>query len=162
MRDVPWRAVRAGDEFEAAGGGAMTKIKLRTGTFKHVESELYHYHETKKEIAKLKEFIIHATPPPDRTGGGRSNWPSDPTGRSGTMLVTNRKIEQMERIIDAIDDVYIRLPKEKQKLVRLKYWTKPQKLTWDGIALELDVSRRTAINWRDEIVYAIAELLGWR
>lgn len=136
--------------------------KLKTGTFKHVESELYHYHDTKKEIERLKNYILHASPVPDRTGGGRSNVPSDPTGQTATLMATHRRIEQLERIVETIESIYERLPAEKQKLVRLKYWTKPQTLTWDGIALELDVSRRTAINWRDEIVYAIAELLGWR
>lgn len=140
----------------------MTETKLRTGTFKHVESELYHYHETKKEIARLKSYVLHASPVPDRTGGGRSNMPSDPTGKTGTLLVTHRKIEQLERIVGVIDEVYSGLPEEKKKLIRLKYWTKPQKLTWDGIADKIPVSKRQALRWRDDIVFSIAELLGWR
>jgi len=140
----------------------LPTTKIKPGTFKHVESELYAYHDTKKEIERLKNNILHASPTPDRTGGGRSNIPNDPTGRTATLMVTHRKIEQLERIANAIESVYERLPAEKQKLVQLKYWTKPQTLTWEGIALKLDVSRRTAINWRDEIVYVVAELLGWR
>lgn len=138
------------------------ETKLKTGTFKHIESELYHYHETKKEIERLKNHILHASPAPNRTGGSRSNTPGDPTGKTATLMMTHRKIEQLEQIVRAIDYVFNQLSKEKQELVRLKYWTKPQTLTWDGIALKLDVSRRTAINWRDGIVYAIAEILGWR
>lgn len=137
-------------------------IKLKNGTFKHIESELYAYHETKKEIIRLKNDILHASRQPDLSGGGRSNWPGDPTGETATLLATHRRIEQLERIVEAIEAVYEALPREKQELVRLKYWTKPQTLTWDGIALKLHVSRRTAINWRDEIVFAIAERLGWR
>src|SRR5690554_4637764 len=137
------------------------ETKLKTGTFKHIESELYHYHETKKEIERLKNHILHASPAPNRTGGSRSNTPSDPTGKTGTLLVTHRKIEQYERIVNVIDVVYNGLPEEKKKLIRLKYWTKPQKLTWDGIAEKIPVSKRQAIRWRNEIVYAIADMLGW-
>ena len=140
-----------------------TTIKISRGAFQHVESELYAYHDTKKEIVRLKNEILHASPVRDENvGGGRGNLPGDPTGRTAVLMVTHRRIEQLERIVDAIEAVYERLPKEKQELVRLKYWTQPQTLTWEGIALKLHVSRRTAINWRDEIVYAIAERLGWR
>ena len=137
-------------------------LKLKTGTFKHIEAELYTYHEAKRELARLKADILHASRPPDLAGGGRSNWPGDPTGETATLLATHRRIEQLERIVEAIEAVYEALPREKQELVRLKYWTKPQTLTWEGIALRLHVSRATALRWRDEIVYAVAERLGWR
>lgn len=141
----------------------MIEIKLRRGTFQHIESELYAYHETKKEILRLKNEIIHASSHHDDTvGGSRGNLPGDPTGKTAILLVTHRRIEQLEKIVEAIEAVYEALPEGKQKLVRTKYWTKPQTLTWEGIAQKLHVSRRTAINWRDEIVFAIAERLGWR
>lgn len=138
------------------------QIKIKKGTFQHVESELYAYHETKKEIVRLKNDILYASALPDLTGGGRGNLPGDPTGRAATLMVTHKTIQELERIIEAIESVVERLPEKKRELVKLKYWTKPQTLTWDGIAMRLDVSRRQAINWRDEIIYAVSERLGWR
>jgi len=141
----------------------MIETKLRRGTFQHVESELYAYHDTKKEIVRLKNEILYASPNRDENvGGGRSNLPSDPTGRTATLLATHRKIEQLERIVEAIESVIEKLPEEKKKLVKLRYWDRPRRLTWDGIAGELHVSRRQAMRWRDEIVYQIAEKIGWR
>lgn len=141
----------------------MQQVKLRNGTFKHIESELYTYHDTKKEIVRLKNEILYASPNHDENvGGGRSNLPGDPTGRTAVLLVTHRRIEQLERIVDAIESVVDKLPEEKQKLVKLKYWTRPQTLTWEGIAMRLGISARQAMRWRDEIVYAIAEKIGWR
>lgn len=136
--------------------------KIKKGTFKHIESELYAYHDTCREIEELRKNILLSSAVPDLTGGGKSNLPGDPTGRVATRLATHRKLEQLERIVYAIEKVVNQLPDEKKKLVKLKYWTKPQTLTWDGIAQELHISRRTAINWRNDIVYAIAEILGWR
>ena len=43
----------------------MIQIKLRRGTFQHVESELYAYHDTRKEIVRLKNEILHASAPPE-------------------------------------------------------------------------------------------------
>jgi RinA family phage transcriptional activator len=141
----------------------MIETKLRRGTFQHIESELYAYHDTRKEIVRLKNEILHGSAPLDENvGGGRSNLPGDPTGRTAVLMVTHRRIEQLERIVDAIESVVDRLPEKKQELVKLRYWTRPQTLTWDGIAMRLEVSRRTAINWREEVVYAIAEKIGWR
>jgi RinA family phage transcriptional activator len=138
------------------------ETKIRKATFKHVESEIFGYHDTLKEIDRLKKNILYASSPVDTNGGGRSNLPSDPTGRVATIMLTHRSIVQLELIVNSISEVYTQLPEDKQKFVRLKYWTKPQTLTWDGIARKLNVSNRQAFRWRDEIVYAISEKIGWR
>ncbi len=140
-----------------------TAVKIRKGTFQHVESEIFAYHETKREIERIKADILHGVSSDDENvGGGKSNLPSDPTGKKATRLTTDKRLRNLEAITEAIEHVVDQLPEEKRRLVRLRYWTKPQTLTWDGIALRLDVSRRTAMNWRDEIVRAVAEKLGWR
>lgn len=138
-------------------------LKLNKGTFKHVENELSRYHETRKEMMRLRNEIMYTRPSDDENvGGGRSSLPGDPTGRTATALATNRRLQHMEIIVDAIEDVYNRLPPEKQLLVSVVYWTKPQMLSWDGIAQKLNVSRKTAFRWRDEIIWAVGEGLGWR
>jgi len=135
---------------------------LRKGAFQHVESELYAYPETRREIVRLKAEIINGYREPDENiGGGRSDRTGDPTGQTAVLLVTNRRLEQLERIADAIETVYNCLPAERQKLVRLKYWTKPQTLTWEGIARELHISSRQALRWRDQAVRVIGSRLGW-
>ena len=138
-------------------------IKIKAGTFKHVESELYAYHDTRKEIVRLKNEILYGTSSSDENvGGGRSNLPGDPTGKKATLMVTHSAVIQLELIVNSISEVYTQLPEEKQKLIRLKYWTKPQTLTWDGIARKLNVSTRQAQRWRDEIIREIAKKIGWR
>lgn len=139
-----------------------TATKLRRGTFKHIEAELYAYQDTIKEIARLRDEILHASPEPNRVGGGRGNLPSDTTAQTATRLATDKRLTSLNEVAEAIKAVYDALPPDRQKLVHLKYWTRPQRLTWDGIAMELHVSRITAIRWRDEIVQAIAIRLGWR
>jgi RinA family phage transcriptional activator len=138
-------------------------LKISRGAFHHVENELLAYKETKKEIERLKADILYGRASHDENvGGGRSSLPSDPTGQTATLLVSHKSLQHMERVVDAIDSVYKGLDKSKKQLVQLKYWARPQTLTWDGIALELHVSRITAIRWRDETIQAIAYLIGWR
>lgn len=136
-------------------------MKLKKGTFKHIESELYAFEDTKKEIEWIREEILHRTPMIDNPEG-RSNAPSDPTATTATLLMTHRRLDQLERIVKAIDQIYQELPDDKKKLIKLKYWTKPQTKTWEGIAQEINISRRQALRWRNEIVFAIADAIGWR
>ncbi|WP_235851567.1 transcriptional regulator [Heyndrickxia camelliae] len=140
-----------------------TPTKLKKATFKHIEAELYMYEETVKEIKALRENIMFCNSNTDENiGGGRSSLPSDPTGRIATALMTNRKLQNLESVAYAIETVYNTVNEDYKKLIRLKYWTRPQTLTWDGIADKLYVNKKTAQRWRDSIVCAIGEVLGWR
>lgn len=140
-----------------------TAVKIKKATFKHIESELYSYKDTLKEIDELRKNIMFCNENDDENvGGGRSSFISDPTGRLGTRLATHKKLGKLEEIANAIEKVYTGLPEEYQKLVRLKYWTKPQLKSWEGIAEDLHVNRATAFRWRDQVVMAISEVLGWR
>lgn len=137
--------------------------KLKKATFKHIESELYSYHDTLKEISNLRKDIMFCSENDDENiGGGRNNLPSSPTERIATRLATHKRLIQLEEVTNAIYKVFQGLPEDYQKLVRLKYWTRPQTLTWEGIADKLYITSRQAMRWRDEIVYTIAEVLGWR
>lgn len=65
----------------------MVIEKLKRGTFKHVESELYSYWDTLEEVKSLRMELISRNPWQDENvGGGRSNIPSDPTGATATPL----------------------------------------------------------------------------
>jgi RinA family phage transcriptional activator len=137
--------------------------KLKKATFKHIESELYSYHDTLKEIGNLRKDIMFCSENDDEnTGGGRNNLPSSPTERIATRLATHKRLIQLEEVTNAIYKVFQGLPEDYQKLVRVKYWSRPQRLTWEGIAEELHVNRATAMRWRDSVIYAVAEVLGWR
>lgn len=141
----------------------MAIVKLKRGTFQHVESELYGYHETRKEIARIKNEILFGRVSDDENvGGGRSSRTSDPTGQTATLLASHKRLEQLTNIADAIEYVYDRLPEDKRKLIEVRYWRRPQTLNWEGIAKECNVSRITAMRWRDSIVQAIAIKAGWR
>lgn len=145
----------------------MTKIKITKITFKKAEAEWYNYHHTLKEIAKLREEIMNPfdEDPEDKTivkGANSVRMPGNPTERIATRLTTSKRLSYLNDIADAIEQVYNALPDNYKKLIRLRHWNKENKLTWDVIAIELHVDRTTAMRWRDEIIQATIELLGWR
>lgn len=139
------------------------KTKLRKGTFQHVESELYAYHDTRREIVRLKNDILYGRSGGDENiGGSRGNLPGDPTGRAVVLLTSHKMLEQLQVIVEAIESVVERLPEEKRKLLQLRYWTRSTLLNWEGLAGRLHISSRQAMRWRDDIVQEIAEKIGWR
>ncbi|WP_044737126.1 RinA family phage transcriptional regulator [Geobacillus kaustophilus] len=139
----------------------MQATKLPKNIVRYVEHNLYYYHEYLRDIERLRKDILYGKSSDDENvGGGRGNLPSSPTEQRAIELVTHRRLEKLERVTHAIKTVYEALPDEKRKLVKLKYWTRPQRYTWDGIAEQLHITKRQAMRWRSEVVYAIAELLG--
>lgn len=136
------------------------KIKVRSGAFKHIEAELFGYDDTVREIKRRREELM--SKPTEELVGGKSNLPGDPTGRLATRLAEDKRLEELERIAYAIEHIYNMVDCDYKKLIRLRYWTRPQTKTWEGIAQELLISRATAFRRRDEIVQAVGEVLGWR
>lgn len=112
----------------------MIKEKLSGGAFRHIEGELYFYHENKKELRDLKE----------------------------NRKRNRKRINHLQDITEVIHSIYKELPDEKKRLIRLLYWNKPQTLTWEGIARECHISKRQAQRWRKEIVEQVADKMGWR
>jgi len=140
----------------------MQSTKIKKATFKHIEAELYSYHDTKKEIARLREEIMYDTQQLDENiGGNRTLEVGRPTERIATRLLTHKTLRNMEEVTEAIESVYNNLEKEQQGIVNMRYWAKPGK-DWDYIADTCMMGRRTAFNYREMIVLAIAEKIGWR
>ena len=138
-------------------------MKFKKPTFRHIESELFSYNDTLKEIQALRNEIMFTKENADENiGGGRSSLPSSPTENAAVKLAANKRLNNLEEIARAIEEVYNISNSEYKNLIRLKYWTRPQTKTWEGIAAELHISRRQALRWRDQIIQAIAEVLGWR
>lgn len=138
-------------------------IKTTKLAFKKAESEWYNYHNTLKEIARLREEIMNPFQEEElNTGGGQSNIPGDPTGKMATRLTTNKQLDYLNEIVIAIDNVYNAVPDDYKKLIKLRYWNSSKRLDWDGIALNCNISKRQAMRWRDEIIHTTIELLGWR
>jgi len=144
----------------------MQAVKVKDGAFKHVESELYAYPYRKREIERLRleiQYPYDEEPDDPAVVEGKNSVRtiSDPTAKMGIRLAGHAKLLHMERVADAIEEVYNNLTEHQQEFVRLKYWTKPQKLTAIGICSEIGISDRTFSRWRRIFVNEIAEKLGW-
>lgn len=137
--------------------------KLKKETLRYLESELFSYMDTLKEINSLREEIIYNNASNDEnTGGGRSSLPSDPTGQIATRLATHKRLNYLEGVTNTISKVYENLPDLHKNFVKLKYWTKPQNLTIIGIAEQLHINKDKAYDVRKEVIQLLALEMGYR
>lgn len=137
----------------------MSQKTISRGARKHIESELYAYHDTKKAINDLRADIIEGSPAQDATGI-RGSTPGNPTGNKAARLYDDKLLRQLCRTVEAIDKTLARLPDPKRELVRLKYWDR--NLTSFGIASRLGVDERTVRRWLGEVTEAVGLEVGWR
>lgn len=138
-------------------------MRLKPEIKAYIEAELRDYHQTKLDLVEAKEDIAESAQEIDDVGfntGAQTHRIGRPTEAKTIAILTNKRIKRMEQVVRAIDIVIGELPEEKMKLVRLKYWQRPRRLTDAGIAMELHVGRRTVYYWTEEICTEIAVELG--
>jgi RinA family phage transcriptional activator len=73
------------------------------------------------------------------------------------------RLERLENIVHAVRralNSFSNNEKPYLKLIELKYWNKYGDLTMDGISMKIHVSRRTAYNMKNQIIYKVAKELG--
>lgn len=126
----------------------------------YIEAELRNYNQSKKDLEEIKNDIVeegkHVDDNVGIRGSGRSNVVESKTIR----LITNKRIKKLEETIRAIDVVLGELEEEKYRLVEMKYWTRPNPLSDEGMCQKLCISRRTFYRWIDGIILAIAIEMG--
>lgn len=140
-----------------------TTYKVKKATFKHIESELYAYKDTLKEISKLRQEIMAGQPREvdENVGSNRSPEPGRPTEKIVTRLLTHKTLRNLEEIIEAIDAVYNAMSEDHKLVIRTKYWS-GKHLTWEDVALQANMHRNTAMKLRRDVIYMVADKIGWR
>lgn len=141
-----------------------TLCGIKSATFKHIESELYSYKDTVKEIDSLRDEIMSPTKEHDQNTGGGSNSVraiSKPTEKIATRLLTHKTLRNLEEIATAITDVYNMVSDDHKKVIETRYWGN-RHLDWDGVADMTNMHRNTALKYRKEVVLLVANKLGWR
>jgi len=140
-------------------GRYSRKDKLKLAIRRYIESELKDYKETKELLENALTDVIERSPLPEEGSyiNSRNNV-SKPTERNAVLLLTNKRIQQMEKTVNAISKVLNMLDKEKYRFVELRWWE--CELTPIGIAKEMHMHEQTVYNWQRDIIKLIAVEMG--
>lgn len=136
--------------------------RLSDPVYRHVERELYEYHDTLQRIRELESEFLHSGGAVDTTAPYiQRGQIVKPAEVRATRLLTDKRYAYLRTVTDAIFKVYKDLPVDKKKLVYEKYWTKRGARSNAELAAMIPVDERTIIRWKKEIVSAVAHELGW-
>lgn len=136
---------------------------MKRHKLKYLESLVYEYKKTKREIKLLELDIIDEM---DRSandveqGSSSVRKITDMTAIKANTLIEDKKLNRMRQVTEAIERVFNGIMEEKQDLIAFYYWEHPNKYTWDGVSIELCMSRSTAIRWRNGFIKELQKELG--
>jgi RinA family phage transcriptional activator len=152
-------------------------VRLKRATYRHIEAEIYAYHDTLKAIDELRDEIILVGRQEDLgvavSGGG---YVGSQVERRATRLADSILLREMERITGAIRETYAVAKEEARKVVWVKYglaigWEPPAEIRQrvkrlnmanvGQMAGVLGIDESTFHRYRTGFVYGIAEKLGW-
>lgn len=119
-----------------------------------------HPHSLKRIKNQTLNLIFARGNNDENTGSKKIFSTKSRTEKIAIELADNRFFLGDQSRYQAIQHVYEKLPEIKQKMIQLRYWSKPH--TWEEIARELYISKRQAIRWRDSFVEEIYGLLYGR
>ncbi|MBC1611675.1 DUF722 domain-containing protein, partial [Listeria welshimeri] len=103
---------------------------------------------------------VHQEFKDENQGGGSSGQISNEVEQRVMLLQMDREIQRMSDTVRAIETVLNTLSDEDKQLVQFRYWDRSRP-TWLWIACKLNISESTAKRKRKEIIYKIAERLGY-
>lgn len=155
-------------------------MRLKRATYRHIEAEIYAYHDTLQAIEEFRTDIILAGRQEayGAVVGGRFPGTSI-VERRATKLADSILLREMERITKAIADTYSQTKEEGRRVVWVKYglalegWEPPAELAarmegrnrFDMSAREmaeiLAIDESTFHRYRTGFVYGVAKRLGW-
>ncbi|EKB54480.1 RinA family phage transcriptional regulator [Facklamia hominis] len=136
-------------------------VKLRSGTYKYIESILRSYHDYEQYIYLREQELLNPHKDCDtNVGGGRGNAISDPTRIKASRLVEDRKVQVLKAEKQAVEKALASVDDVSKEIIVLWYLKKPRLVTWDGVANKVHLSRSQCIRRRDNFISLIADELG--
>lgn len=137
------------------------RVEVDRATKLYIEKQLEDYPKMDEYIQNRKlELKYPSIPKDDNIDAPKGTGVSNPIERMIVTIDSDKRLKQLENTKKAIESTLNKLDASSYSLVELKYWKKPQTLTWLGIAEKVGYSRRQCFNVRDSIIQSIAKELG--
>ena len=134
---------------------------MDSGTFKQIEIILQEYPRYEDYIKRREEELLNPYVPQDTNqGGGKANRTSDTTAIKAITLTDDRILQRIKFQHQAVKRTYESADEITQDIIEEYYFKQPRTKTWDGIALQVNSSKRTCFRIRKAFFSKLADELG--
>lgn len=138
----------------------MKKRKgIRDGAYRHTEDIIRSFHKYPRWIKELEEKLLYPHKEIDANQGTGGNLPSSPTENTAMSLISDNKLQQMKREYEQLLEMLAKTDDKTKRIIELWYIERPQTKTWDGISLEVGLTKRQCFRLRDAFIKELAEKL---
>lgn len=125
-----------------------------------IEYKLSHLTETERQLNEYKNLLMPSSTPAYSATGGGGAGESRPTEGLAIKIVSDAWVVDTERTRRIIRSILDALDKTDRSLIQLVYINR-EKLTKEGAALKCHISKSSAYERINAVLYAIAFELGY-
>lgn len=135
---------------------------MRDQTFRVIEDILRDYPDYDRHIAARRQKIFY----PDNLysdenmGGSSSGRISKPTEQIAMTIAIDKELQLLQYQRDAVERVINHSDPITNKIVREYYFTRPRTKTWEGIALDMNMSASNCRKLRNGFFERVADEIG--
>lgn len=141
----------------------MSRMKIAPKAWRAATDALLYYLDNKREYEEAVEEAMASDP--ERRGSARDVHP-DPTAAAAIRLSSNRRVAQLTREIEAVEEAVSSLRPEEKVVIRKRFWEwdkavrvarKPRRYE-DMLDTGYEITQQRRIV--QKVVYAVARNLG--
>lgn len=134
---------------------------MRRNTFKQIEIILSDYPDYDRYIKQREmEIMTPYTVLDENIGGGKSNLASSPDEQKAIKLADDRVLNKLREQRDAVDKIMQNVDLKTYQIISLYYFARPRRMTWEGVAQNVDYSKKQCQNIRTAVFEKLADELG--
>lgn len=127
---------------------------IKRSLYRKIEYYLYNYKEIREKVKEKRKDVIESGGREIGETGGGISYHSDPTAQKVIRLLEDTNTIEDEEWLDVIEHTKEKYKgTEKGELLKLKY---EREMGEVQVCRELNISRATYYNWRQEIVFYTA------
>lgn len=133
---------------------------LERHDIKKLEGYIKNIKQYRKDL-KFRGYEILENHDPENIGAGKSNMPGNPIEREVLKRFNDKKYNNLDNIVSSVEKLIANVDDETLEIMKMKYWSDLDEYSWDDIADELFISRRTLGRRRDKWLLLLAEYMGY-
>lgn len=125
-----------------------------------LEGYIKNIKQYRKEL-KFRGYELLENHDPENIGAGKSNLPGNPVEREVLKKLNDKKYNNLDNIVSSVEKLIATVDDETLEIMKMKYWNKLDEYTWDDIADEMFISRRSLGRRRDKWLILLAEYMEY-
>lgn len=133
---------------------------LERHDIKKLEGYIKNIKQYRKDL-KFRGYEILENHDPENIGAGKSNIPGNPIEREVLKRFNDKKYNNLDNIVSSVEKLIANVDDETLQIMKMKYWSDLDEYSWEDIADELFISRRTLGRRRDKWLLLLAEYMDY-